>query len=565
MAIHLQQQHLIFTHDQFVLRGALAKRGGGELIARASSTNLDLDAALEEVLSDLRGQVKRLPKKAVLAASYAVTGLFQLPVNPKRPRPDHQMQELVRYELEGALGEFNDLWTISAVTQGRGYIDFDQRQITSDELENRRASGSSGLVRFGDVAMELGYISASQRDEIMDLQAELTSSEEMLFCGWQPQVYQIKDETPVELWYGAGIDQLKRRAWAKRFREEGIKLTHIYPLSDLGLYSAAANIVEEQSALLIRVEAEQAQSWRIEKDPWNRAQLTATATDRLSGARDLDNLIDLCLDQLNDKIERIYLLLDTVFHPHQDQILDLISSRLDKPVEQLVRGQSDIAGLQLLSIASNNIGKDHFLVSIAGQDPGPPLWRNTRVLRYGIPATVILGMVGLEAYTRVNTHQLEKELITLKSDTSKTSKINTELAVVQNQADQIQDRIIVLENELEDLKSSIASADLFQDRSTLAYDILSVLLESVTSEVILESFDEPARSKNPGFHLKAWATTDSAAVRFIGKLGRNLRDVSYRVINANRQAENNRFGMNGFGIDLWVVPDTREVETLVEN
>ena len=87
---------LVFTHDYFTLSAALAKRHTGEIISQAYSTNLDLEAALEEVLQDLRSSGYRLPKRAFMAVSYAVSGLFELPVDPKKPRPDKQMQELVK-------------------------------------------------------------------------------------------------------------------------------------------------------------------------------------------------------------------------------------------------------------------------------------------------------------------------------------------------------------------------------------------------------------------------------------------------------------------------------------
>ena len=548
---------LVFSHDYFTLSAALSKRNTGEIVGQASSTNLDLDGALEEVLQDLRGSGYRLPKRAFMVVNYAVSGLFELPVDPKKPRPDKQMQELVRYELESQLGEFKDLWSIQAVTQGRGYINEEQRNATLTLLKEKRASGNAGLVRFGDIAIEQGFINTVQRDEVLDLQNEITVDDEILQCGWKPQVLAQQDSKDLQYWYGAGIDRLKRNAWARRFRHDGIKLVNFYPVEQLGILPASQNIEENQAALVFNIDAEQVHCYRIEKDAWNRTQITAMTTEQTDGYLNLAMLAEVGLSMLTINVEKIYFQLNHKQQLFTRELIEELSIKFDKPVEPLTDSKNNLlTPLSILAKFTGHYKQESCIIAIAAEDPGPPLWKDVNFLRYAIPVVMILIMLMNEAYTRFSIWSLDNELVQLKQNTTEQNKINNQMSAVMSEKTRVENEVNHLTNELTELQDEIEAGELFARRTMLAHDLLLVIEESVNVEVMLESITEPPRSKNPGFHLKAWAVSEPAAVRFVSKLKRNMRDVSYKIVNEQNQADKNRYGMSGQSIDLWLVPET---------
>ncbi|MBL4658859.1 MAG: hypothetical protein JKY19_00755 [Alcanivoracaceae bacterium] len=547
---------LVFTHDYFTLSAALAKRHTGEIISQAYSTNLDLEAALEEVLQDLRSSGYRLPKRAFMAVSYAVSGLFELPVDPKKPRPDKQMQELVRYELEAHLAEFKDLWSIEAVTQGRGYINQQQRTTTLQLLNEKRSSGHAGLVRFSDIALEQGFINVHQRDEVLDLQNEMTADDELLECGWQPQVLAQQDAPDLQYWYGAGIDRLKRNAWARRFRHDGIKLVNFFPIEEMGIPSASGHIEEHQAILIFNIGAEQVHCFRVEKDQWNQAQITAMTSEQTEGLSNINILSEIGLSLLTGSVEKIYLQFNHKENKPSQESLEQLTIKFDKPTQLLTGSDNKLmTPLSLLAQLVGQYKQDNCLIAIAAEDPGPPLWKDISFLRYAIPVVIILAMLCNEIYTSYSIWSLDKELVELKLVTRKQSQINSQMSAVMSVKNRTETEISTREQELIQLQSEIEAGELFQSRTMLAHDLLKVIEESVNVEIMLNSITEPPRSKNPGFHLKAWAVSEPAAVRFISKLKRNLGDVSYKVVNELNQADKNRYGMSGQSIDLWLIPD----------
>lgn len=549
---------LVFTHDYFTLFAALVKRNTGEIISQSSSVNLDLDKALEEVLQDLRGSGYRLPKRGFMAVNYAVSGLFDLPVDPKKPRPNKQMQELVRYELDTHLSEFKDLWSIQAITHGRGYINEEQRTSALQRLNEKRNSSNASLVRFTDIAVEEGFINVHQRDEVLDLQNEITVDNETLECGWQSQVLAQQDSQDLQFWYGTGIDRVKRNAWARRFRHEGIKLVKFFPITELGILLASDEVEELQAILIFSIGTEQVHCYRVEKDEWNQAQITAITSEQTEGHLEIGILSEIGLSLLTESVEKIYIQSESCDKGNDlsQSSLKQLSIKFDKPTVLLTDSYNKpISSLGLLAQLAGQYKNNNCIVSIDAEDPGPPFWKDINFLRYAIPALIIALILFSEIYTRYSIWSLDKELIELKQVTTKQSEINDQMSAVMSIKNNTEIEISTLEQELSQLQSEIEAGVLFQSRTMLAHDVLKVIEDSVNVEIMLNSITEPPRSKNPGFHLKAWAVSEPAAVRFISKLKRNLHDVSYKVVNELNQADKNRYGMSGQSIDMWLIPD----------
>jgi len=257
MALFSSASLLVFTHDNFILRGALVQKGKGkkvEVIAEAQSMELNPDHALLEILDELRHIQKRLPKKAVMASAAMVSAVVELPVDPKKPKPKKQMHELVRWELVEESGVYNDQWTLGAVAVGRGYMTTEQRLEVVRKIAAKRAESSGGRApRFGDIAIAEKFLSTIQHEACLDIQEQLAEPDDDLICDWKPFTQELEEGKETHYWFCSGMGRFYRNHWARAFKTEGIKLASFVPLSGLPSGALGRELKDNTSILFLEL------------------------------------------------------------------------------------------------------------------------------------------------------------------------------------------------------------------------------------------------------------------------------------------------------------------------
>ncbi|WP_415882139.1 hypothetical protein ACMXYX_13315 [Neptuniibacter sp. QD72_48] len=257
---------LAFQAGSFGLRGVLVcdARHGALLGPAAESNNVDFTRAIAEVVDQLKLHHKRLPKQAILVTPSVISSIVELPVSPLRPRSEDEMRELIRWELEGTLTQQNKHWLIGSMLVERGYLTASQRDELVEELQIRQSQGGQeGLLRFGDLAVQLNYITHEQLEECFVLQGKLIAVDDDLAYGWQaeePQLTQgLSDEAllskdddgdSAHKWLVSGMSKSVRRRWVGAFNLNGIKLQAFYPAVGSSFAMLAQRCSDPQQALL---------------------------------------------------------------------------------------------------------------------------------------------------------------------------------------------------------------------------------------------------------------------------------------------------------------------------
>ncbi|MFT5450364.1 MAG: hypothetical protein ACI9DC_005570 [Gammaproteobacteria bacterium] len=236
---------VLFLHaDGVCLYGAVVQdtAHGADIVAAAQSSLAAIEPALEEVVARLRERgVRKMPKSAVLLSASAIGSLIELPVSPDTPRPDAQMSELVRWELEADFARQNERWSIGALLAGRGYLDTAQRKQVMCEMASQNTDGRRRVtVRFGEAAQRWQLVSREQIGECLELQEQLMNFGDELVCGWAPQFgdrLSVDDtQTLRDQWMVVGVGDTFGRRWIKACAAHGVFLERIAPELGAGFH-----------------------------------------------------------------------------------------------------------------------------------------------------------------------------------------------------------------------------------------------------------------------------------------------------------------------------------------
>jgi hypothetical protein len=235
---------LVLEYDGFVLRARMVKRKKDGIIIGEIGTSSLSDP--REALDDLMRQaqhIKPFPRKAIVVTVEVLSAVLELPVHPSRPRPYHQMHDLVRWEIEPFVMEQMAIKPIGSILRGKSYLTSQQLQevvcALERDREHMRPAGQPAL-RFGEYALKKKFITHHQLQECLSLQDHLQRVPSDLVCGWAFQANSVN--TVKSQYLTCAVDRNIRDRWKKHLTEYRLKLE--------GLYSLASQIVEGQDPTL---------------------------------------------------------------------------------------------------------------------------------------------------------------------------------------------------------------------------------------------------------------------------------------------------------------------------
>ncbi|MEX0615423.1 MAG: hypothetical protein WD177_05890, partial [Methylophaga sp.] len=228
---------LICEWDAHVLRGVVFSRKGKKLHvdAQAEADELNPADSLKKVLAELRSQNWQGNQVLVLTPS-AMSAMIELPVSPKKPKPVDQMHELMRWEIEPLLMQHQSQWTLGHLLEYHGLLNENQvKEI--NEMQKRQSQAVGGvkpdrqsLKRFGELALELGFLTRDQVQSVFVVQDWLRSEYDEVMCGWSPQG-EVEDAPGVWNWLVTAAYASTYTLWSELCDSFKLNLIGLMPLT----------------------------------------------------------------------------------------------------------------------------------------------------------------------------------------------------------------------------------------------------------------------------------------------------------------------------------------------
>jgi len=555
------QQLLVVEYDGFTLQAVImAKTQPGMVMSHVSESHLPNAAkALDDVLSHFRAASITIPTKAVLLAPGVIPALLELPVSPNNPRPDFQMQELVKWELEPLVAEHTAVWPIEAILLGRGYLTYQQAQDIQAEIDQLKLHKRT--VRFDELALQQGLVSRSQVDECMLIQETLQSIDDDLICGWSPQPASEDSDSGLYHWLACAMGRTQRTQWGKLFHKHGLELNWIFPL--MGCSGAALNgLATTSTDLLVEVRPGLLGCTRISEGRVKAIRLYPTH-GRLPSPAMVDS-------SMTAGTERVWL---GGHDPQLPSLSESFRAMFDKPVEDIPLPPYPLIqdSSRLPTNWSALVGAGHYAfhipgsvptVAIPAQDPKPPIWKREEFGWMAAVGGATLIVLVLEIFLTVRLNSAQK---TFDEVDSQLRKVETAVGKVQSRIDavkKIEEKMAQRRNELESLQERQA---FLQDRLPRRDRFVPALFDAITSSVSSEVLiDQVTEHDETDIEVNGWALTEQAAQQFAQNLGISLGPWGRTVVDFKVWDQTGRLGIQGYALSLQVTSTEDKSESAGE-
>ena len=569
-------QLLVCETDGFSLRAAVLRRVDDdiELLCQARTEQVDMAEGLADVITSLKAEGWQGGGMAILLSPAVFSTLVELPVNPKKPRPLPQMLELVRWEAEPLLLQHITRWSVGHLLVGQGYMTEEQAQAVMDMQQGKSNARSTlaiaeqfSLRRFGDLAVELGYIKRSQLNACLTGQEWLKADDEQIECGWAAQG-PVEDIPGTFNWLISCVHQSLLQRWAAAFARHGLKLQAIYPLTGC---APALLPASEKNAVILETHPGLGFSSR----------LVAGHSSLLRHYLNLHKSpLDICLESYHalhaPPRDPVWL---ACWPPAADlsaelgQMLELEVHRLNHPLigEIISPGMAGAASQAL------GLSDDNGCAGVRVGGPLPPV-RDRLEVRATALLLLLLALTGLSELT-LWWRQSQVESFKAQVDASWQSidvavkRINAEIAAIEERKQKIKS----LRAEQQRIEALTRFYDEeIPERMGLVKGVLGMLQTLVDDEVVIERLDEPGKHvpKTPpgagssptlppkpddksveveNIVLEAWALSETAAQVFIKRVTDTVIIWDLQVRDPKVTFNKGPMNGNGFSISMRLV------------
>lgn len=561
---------LVCETDGFIMRGVVFTRAGKELavLHKTQSQQANMADAVAEL-------VKRLKEDgweggdAVLLSPTVLSTLIELPVNPKKPRPLAQMQELVRWEAEPLLMQHTTQWSVGHLLVGRGYMTEEQADAVMD-LQQAKPNPAGGLElsdkfalrRFGELAEELGYIRSSQLKACLAGQEWLKSDDEEIECGWVAQG-EVPDVSGTYNWLVSCTNKSLLQRWTKTFSTQGVALRAMYPLA-----GCSATLLADDVSPAVIMESHADLSMVLQL-------LDGNIAAQYLYVNPAKTPIQLCLESYHTlnpaATDSIYLANwrdnDPLLANELTDTLDVkLSSLNETPISDSISPGMLGAGLHALALAGLKRTTE---VRIGG--PLPALWQRIEVRAAALFLALFLTIAGAELSLLVRDHLVQ----------SHKTEVDAQWALIDGAMNRIkgdikqveQRKTLIKEQEQQHLRTEARLAFFGEDvpnRVALVQAILGILQTAVSDDVIITKIDElgkratlmptvivtpkDSRIEVENFNLAAWALSEKSAQSFIQTMKEAVAPWGLEVRDSRVFARPGPLGIQGgFAVSMRIV------------
>jgi len=546
---------LLIESRGFGINAYVVERRGDvvELLHFVSNNETEPDLGLKDICTQLKSDGVSLPKKALLISGATTTALLPLPIEEDKKLADKQMLELVRWEMEPLFTEHIAHWSIGGLLIACGYLTEPQRKQLLIELgeQKERLAGRGGRApaRFGELAIQAGFITQTQLDECLTLHEKNQMIDPAIDCSWSDQ--SISSSNQGGLWLCSAMSLPIRQQWLTAFEQHKIFLAGIYSQH----HSAVSQLpISTESQLLLVINVSLVTVIQVKNN-----QVITTKQHRCSDyALTTENIIALLSEFVEKGIQHIFYsghhaniktFINELAEQTQcemrclDNVLDL-ENRVTKPFS----GDAAIMGaarhyFYKFSSQQNSV--------IAGTPPPPP-WYKVPAVQAAL-VLLSLGMaVGVNelhywyteqtTLTEIQENQIAVEKIDVIN--AKLNSKNTEYNKLKEKKEQLQEELLVLASRKQGLNSVLLK------RQEFIAQLLPLISKSINELIILNHINE---STWYHFEITGWASDQLAIDKFNQELTEQLETWDMQITENSSQAHDN-YGTRGYQFTMSLAP-----------
>jgi|GEM_PF-2270630 len=529
--------------------------------ATANSDSIDPAVAFSQILSSLRTQGWQGKNVIVLTPS-VMSAMVELPVSPKKPKPINQMHELVRWEVEPLLMQHQLQWTLGQLMESHGMLTAEQVFEINQAQKLQKQEGNKaerGNKRFGEMALELGYVSREQAQSLFVVQDWLRGEDDDVQCGWSGQG-EVDDAPGVWNWLTTATHQSVINKWQELCDDYKLQLAGLMPLT-----GNSVALIDHADKHLVVLETTEfiTTSSHLKRD---RIVSVQHYVNRSA------SMLDACLE---------------VFHAENSQHPGVVLAappgsipNLRRSLSSALASEPDLVmfderdGLSPGMFAAGRLffglkgAKKISLVRPGG--PLPPTWHRTETQATALVAAMLVLIVISEVTLSLQHAALSKEKAEIDE---RASVLDAAVDRIKKQREAIEKQKAELREQKESQRRMEARLEFFgqelPERALLVQAILGVMQNNINEQIIVNRVDEMGRRatvqpavnplNKPGvvetdnFNIDAWALTESAAQEFVQnmKLSVAAWDMEVRDIQVIEKA--GPMNLAGYSVSMSLV------------
>jgi hypothetical protein len=459
------------------------------------------------------------------------------------------MQELVRWELEPLLMQHTIIWSVGRILVGLGYLEETQareilarqqgKQSKSNQNEAANKLEMYSLKRFGDVAIEQGYITREQLDEALTKQAWLRMEGDDIACGWQAIAIEADAQGPYP-WLASGVNKGLLKQWEAAFSAQRITLEHFFPVAGC----AAANLSRNEPAIVLETGGGQVVGMRLGA---KGLESIVTHESALNGA------MEACLETYHGLTppdpESLWLAIGDGGDAGLPKALSDVVGREARLLKSGVTGIAEAVTSGMAGAARHVLalsGGNH-CCAVLTRGPKASITSTPKFRLVAGAALIFAGLLLAEGILQV-----------------RQSMANTTAERVNKQAGELDaavNRVQALIKQQDDIKAKRAEvkkaeqrADFYTEelprRATMVRTLLDTLERTANDSVVLERI---AEEQKKGMQVTAWALSDTAAQQFALSLKRGLEPLGLALVEMRVTEKNGRLSLPGYAVTFRIV------------
>lgn len=530
-----------------------------EVLASAESDSIDPTVAFSQVLNALRTH-GWTGKDVIILTPSVMSAMVELPVSPHKPKPVGQMHELVRWEVEPLLMQHQLQWTMGQLMESHGLLSAEQvHEINQAQKAQKQDANKAGAKRFGEWALELGYVNREQAQSLFVVQDWLRGEDDEVMCGWSAQG-EVTDAPGVWNWLTTATYESLLKKWGELCEEYQLTLVGLMPLT-----GNSVALIEQADKHVVVLETTE---FMTTSTHLKRQQIISVQHYANRSA----SMLDSCLE---------------VFHAESAQHPGVVLAAPPDSLPGLKRSLSsalanepalvsfnDKEGLApgLFAAASLFFGlrgsKKISMVRLGG--PLPPTIQRPEVQAGALVAGLLFLIIVTEVVMSVQYGSIKSE----KAEIDERAEVlDAAVARIDKQRSEIEKRKAELEQQKENQRRMLARLEFFgnelPDRAILVQAILGILQNNVNEQIVVNRIDEMGRRvgvqppitplNKPGvietdnFNIDAWALTESAAQEFVQNMKLAVAAWSMEVRDIQVIEKNGPMNLAGYSVSLSLV------------
>ena len=545
------------------MQAAAFSKSGKKLhvLGTASSDNIDPAVAFSQVLSALRTQ-GWTGKEVIILTPSVMSAMVELPVSPKKPKPITQMHELVRWEVEPLLMQHQLQWTLGQLMESHGMLtaeqvfEINQAQKLQKQETNKAERGNK---RFGEMALEMGYVSRDQAQSLFVVQDWLRGEDDEVQCGWSAQG-EVDDAQGVWNWLVSATHQSVISKWRELCEDYKLQLSGLMPLT-----GNSVALIERADKHLVVLETTEfiTTSTHLKRDHIVSVQHYVNRSA---------SMLDACLEVFHA---------ETTQHPgvvlaappeSLPSLRQSLTSALANEPDLVMFDERD--GLPPGMFAAGRLFfglKGAKKISIVRPDgPLPPVWQRPEIQGGALAASLLMLIIVAEITMAIQHASVSQE----KAEIDERAEVlDTAVERINKQREEIEKRKSELEQQKESQRRMEARLDFFgdelPDRAILVQAILGILQNNINEQIVVHRIDEMGRRvgiqpptaplsmpnviETDNFNIDAWALTESAAQEFVQNMKLAVAAWSMEVRDIQVIEKKGPLNLAGYSVSLSLV------------